>query len=161
MLNNLSERRWSMLSAEHLFAMFVSPSVTCIQLITLIMFSKGILFGFLIEAETWYSSDTQESWYYIKEQTLPEIRWYVEDAYRFREEDQNYPWWLVTIKGREGSQKESISSNQAFQSQHWTALLLDTGNVQLCEENNLLSHYLNSLKPRMLRVAMAIASKRV
>lgn len=39
-----------MLSAEHLFSMFVS-SVTCIQLITLIMFSKGTFLGFLVQAE--------------------------------------------------------------------------------------------------------------
>lgn len=50
-----------MLSAGYLFSMFLSSSVTCIQLITLIMFSKGILLGFLVQAETWYSSDTQES----------------------------------------------------------------------------------------------------
>lgn len=70
--------------------MFVS-SVICIQLITLIMFSEGVLLGFLVQAEIWYSSDTQERLQYIKEQRLSEIRLYVEDAYRFREEDQNYP----------------------------------------------------------------------
>jgi len=26
------------------------------------MFSKGILLGFLLQAESWYRSDTQESW---------------------------------------------------------------------------------------------------
>lgn len=49
-LNNLSERRWSMLSAENLFSVFVS-CVTRIQLITLIMFSKGTLLGFLVQAD--------------------------------------------------------------------------------------------------------------
>lgn len=51
-----------MVSSEHLFSMFVSSSVTCIQLITLIMFSQGILLGFLVQAESWYTTDAQESW---------------------------------------------------------------------------------------------------
>lgn len=36
------------------------------------------------------------------------MRWYLREVYKFSEEDQNYPYWLVPVKGRVVSQKKGI-----------------------------------------------------
>lgn len=54
--------------------------------------------------------------------------WYVGEVYRFSE-DQNYPCWLVTVKGREVSQKEGISSKSGISASALNSTGSDMGNT--------------------------------